>query len=78
MDWLILDYTVRLLRYTIYTNHLGGNIVQKNKYIKFEVVAGDTTHYKLSKSKSAEQTEKGRKIDLLHHLKSQPIFSEAS
>ena len=39
LDWLILDCIVGLLSCTIYTNHLGGNLVQKNMSIKFEVVS---------------------------------------
>ena len=40
---------------TIYTNHVGGNLVIKNKTIKFNEV-GEMPR------KSAEKTEKSRKI----------------
>ena len=63
---LYLSQRHRLL--TIYTNHLGANLVITNKTTKFDEV-GELPH------KSAERL---KRVEKLHRLKLQPIFSQAS
>ena len=53
---------------TIYTNHPGGNLVIKNKTTNFDEV-GELPHI------SAERL---KRVEKLHRLKLQPIFSQAS
>ena len=57
--------------FTIYTNHMGGNLVHKQKTTNFDLVGEQpTTKY--------IQINRLKSVEIFHRLKSQPIFSEAS
>ena len=72
LDWLILDYTVGLLRCLPFTQTTWVEILcRKIDLLNLKWWVNDPLQ---SKSKSAEQTEKGGKINLLYRLKSQPII----
>ena len=55
----------------MYTNHPGGNLVHKHKTTNFDLGGEQpTTKY--------IQINRFKRAEIFHHLKSQPIFSEAS
>ena len=58
---------------TVYSNHPGGNLVHKLKAVKFDLVGEQpaTRHY-------PNQPNRLKRVEKLHRLKSQPIFSKAS
>ena len=63
--------------FTIYSNHQDGNSVHKHESIKFEGGRGrETTRYKVCIYPN--QLYGLIRLQKLHHLKSQPIFSEVS
>ena len=58
---------------TVYSNHPGGNLVHKLKAVKFDLVGEQlATRY------FPNQLNRLKRVEKLHRLKTQPIFSEAS
>ena len=67
----ITSTVVRYWVFTIYTNHPHGNFVQEHKTTNFDLVGEKPT-------KKYIQINRLKRVEIFHHLKSQPIFSEAS